>query len=334
MARTPKKQFFQEPTKAEIVSQLDNFVSADSNLIKYLDNLEPNQGLIIETKLIPAQFENSNKFLKHASPVEIFLKDRDGEISYRNEDGSIPIPVELREKEFNAVNNKAHPGYSFMPDNIVQLTECLEAARIFHHSYHTYPHQLEGLCLIEVKPYDDALKVAEEGTVAVIKISSRRQNIPRYKYSYIYVPVLDNENEFEIISKLKTKGHCCELKQYSFKYNLPDDPDPSDRDFWCAHEIAAFWRLIDFYKHMRGIKIPAAIKMNPFAIPTQYGVNLYKKIISKTLIRDEDLETKDKLRKPEKGEEEVLLWGSVYIHKHKKTFYAENKLLRDYNWAL
>ncbi len=72
-------------------------------------------------------------------------------------------------------------------------------------------------------------------------------------------------------------------------------------------------------------------EINPFAIPTQYEVDFYKKLKG-VLIRDEELKNKDKLRKLYKEDEEVLVFGSVYKHGYDKTFNGKIEELKDYDW--
>ncbi len=143
MPKTPKKQFFKEPTKAEI-KKLE-LISADSTLIEKIENLEPHQGLIIETRLIPKKYKDLKKFLKYGNPLETFLINKNGELIHNSQ---------IRKRKFDLIINRAYPGYLFTPSDITELTEDLEASGIYSYSFHTFPKQSEDLCLIDITPME------------------------------------------------------------------------------------------------------------------------------------------------------------------------------------
>lgn len=327
MPRTPKKPFFQEPTKAEI-KKLE-LISADSDLIERVFNQEP--GIIIEIKLIPNEYENARKFLKHGPDIKIPR-------IHSLEDGSIPVPVRLREETFNKTPCRAFAKYSTKPfigtdlrTRNIFLDQCLEAERITTNSYHAFPKQSDDVCLIDVHPYDIAKRVAKEGATIPVRVLSRRKNVPAYEFNLISVPVINNENKFAIVNSLASQGYGAKAKQYSFGYNYLEDKESSNYFNWYAHEIAAYWKIAELYWSRDKNIIP--LEMNPFAMPTQFTVNFYKNLISRVLIRDESMETKDNLRKLNKAEINIMLWGLVHKYGHDKTFFATEKL-RDYDWAL
>lgn len=287
MARTPKKQFFSEPTKAQIKRM--ELRCIDSDLIRRIDELEPNQGLIIERRLIPKKYKNPKKFLKYGNPLETFLMNENGETIHNSQ---------IRERTFDLITNRAYPGYLFTPSDITELTESLEAAGVYYYSFHAFPKQSKNLSLIDITPY---------GNLITVKVRSRRKNVPAYDFNYHLLK-----------ERIKTEGHLCKFKQFSFKTK------DLYKNFWCCHEIAAFWRMIEL-----GILDP---EINSFAVPTQQEVSFYKKL-KRILIRDEELKNKDKLRKLHKEDEETLLWGSVYIHKYNKKFNGKIEELKNYNWS-
>ena len=328
MKNYPKKKFFSEPTKAEIKKL--NLTSADSNLVEIIENLEGNQGLIIETRLVPESYQNPRKFLKHGPEVKIPR-------IHRLEDGSVPVPVKLREETFNKIPKKAIAKYStkpfFGPDLKTRnffLDQSLEGARILSYSHHAFPHQSGDDCLIEVHPYDIAETIAIEGATVPVVVPSRRKNVPKYEFNLISVPVINNENKFAIVNSLSTEGYGEKAKQYSFAYKYLEDKESSHQYNWYAHGIAAYWKVAEIYWERHKNIIP--LEMNPFAIPTQFTVDFYKNLINKVLMRDESIIARDRLRKPNKADINIMLWGLVNKHGHDKTFFATEKL-RNYNWS-
>lgn len=325
--RTPKKQFFQEPTKAQIKKL--GLIGIDSDLVERVLNSNP--GVIIERRLIPDKYENAKKFQKHGPDIKIPR-------IHVLEDGSIPVPIRLREQVFDSTPNKAIAKYSTKPfggtdlrTRNVFLDQCVEATRITAFSHHAFPKQSEDVCLIQLHPYDTSRKVAEEGATVPVKVPSRRKNVPAYEFNLISVPVINNENKFAIINSLASQGYGAKVKQYSFGFNYLEDKESSNHFNWYAHEIAAYWKIAELYWTRNKNIIP--LEMNPFAMPTQFTVDFYKNLISRVLIRDESSSAKDNLRKLNKAEINIMLWGLVHKYGHDKTFFATEKL-RDYNWAL
>ena len=323
MTDYPKKQFFQEPTKSRILRVND--VSADDNLVDRIEHLEEGEALIIETKLIPQKFSNSRKFLKHGpevKPTRVYTLEEVARNKF--------VPVQLREEAFNSIEKHAYCSYSFMPftgkdqrKRKVSLVECVEAARIF-----AYAHNLGTG--IEFKSYEESLKVESEGATIPVKIPSRRRKYSKYEFNLISVPVIDSKNKFMVSQGIGSSGHNCKRSQYSFRYVYEEDKESSRVFDFCAHEIAAYFEIINHYWKILKNIIP--LEMSQFAIPTQRTIDYYKRLYDSVLMMDQDL-TQDKLRKLNKAEKEILLWGFVHKYKHNETFFATDKL-ENYNWQL
>ena len=85
----------------------------------------------------------------------------------------------------------------------------------------------------------------------------------------------------------------------------------------------------------QGNQIP--LEMCEFAIPSQKTVDYYLKLLNNVLIRDETVKAKDKLRKPNKADIELLLWAWIKEYGHDPTFYSTRSRdgkVQDYKWAL
>jgi len=326
MAIYQKKQFFQEPTKARILKV--STINADNNLVDRIENLDENQALIIETRLISNNFPNSRKFLKHGPEVKPKRQYTLSQIAKERF-----VPVQLREQAFNGIGNKAYCGYSFIPfvgrdkrKRKVSLVECLEGARIF-----AYAHNIGTEIEFDPKPYDQSKRVESEGANIPVKVPSRRKKLSKYNFNLISVPVIDSPNKFVVSLGIASTGHDCKGKQYDFRYRYKDDKEGSDVFNFCGHEIAAYLKIIDHYWRKEKNIVP--LEMSPFALPTMKTVDYYKRLCDSVLIRDETSKAKDQLRKLNKAEKEILLWGLVYKYNHDDTFFATEKI-ENYDWSL
>ena len=314
----PKKKFFREPTETEIISQLDNFVSADSDLIKILEeSLDERQGLIIEKGLVPEGFTH-RKFRKHGG--EILLDYQ----KYKT-------PFEARDYELNHLDNsKIYTHLSFTPlkgkdrrKRIITPIAGLEAARIIYHSYHTYRKQAEDLSFIEIKPYDETRRAGIDGITATAKVPSRTICRILYKFNLTSIPVIDNKNKLVIASSIGST-HECEEKQFLFGYAKEEDEEEFNVLYLDEHDQAAFWKLAKYYWEEEKNIVP--LEMSPFLFPTQFAINIYLDTLNKVLIRDEREQNKDKLRKPDKLEKNILLFEAIKEYGHRKIFYGKEKL--------
>ena len=59
--------------------------------------------------------------------------------------------------------------------------------------------------------------------------------------------------------------------------------------------------------------------MSQFALPTQFTVDYYKKLLNNVLIQNKK---KTSMKKLNQAEQEALLWGLVTRFGHDKTFFA------------
>ncbi len=325
MKNHPKKKFFREPTKAGIISQLNSFVSADSDLIKILENLDENQGLIIEKRLVPEGFTH-RKLRKHGEEVLLDYQ------KYKT-------PFEARDYALNHLDkNKIYTHLSFTPlkgkdrrKRIITPIAGLEAARIIYHSYHTYPKQEGDLSFIEIKPYDKARRAGIDGITATAKVPSRTISKSPYRFNLTSIPVIANKDKLVIASSIGST-HECEEKQFLFGYASEDDEEEFNVLYLDEHDQAAYWKLAKYYWEKEENIIP--LEMSPFLFPTQFAINVYIDILNRVLIRDEREQIKDKLRKPDKLEKNILLFEAIKEYKHRKIFYGKEKLyLMDWHIA-
>ena len=317
-----KKPFFREATKAEIAKK--NFVKIDA--LSDIASLAEDEFTIINP-LIPRGFESTRKFIKHGKEVK---PKRYYSLDQALADGR--TPVQLREQSFNNLERYDYCGYSFLPigrdrrKRKVSLIECLEGARIY-----AYSNQVRGTG-IRVRPYADSKRVRIDGAEIICNVPSRTKGEPRIKFKLISVPVVDCK-EKHIVSLNTGSDHSCLAKRFNIRYTYTDDKESSGIVNICAHEIAAYLKIIDYYWNEKNI-IP--LQMCQFAIPSQETVDFYLRLGNNVLVKDNSLKSKDKLRKPDRGDREIALWSKVDNARHDRTFYSKKSRdgdVSDYNWG-
>jgi len=316
-----RKQFFRDSTMAEIRKK--------ALVDRHVSELDGGEYVILDSSLlVPKGYDSARKFMKHGpevKPRRIYNLDQATR--------EARTPVQLREEAFNKIKDPFYSGYSFMPvgkdkrKRRVSLVECLEGAQIY-----AYANQIPGTN-IKVKPYDNAKRVRIEGTEAIIDVPSREAKKPRTKFKLTSVPVIDSP-EKHLVSLGIGSDHSCGSKRFNIRYKYSDDKEGSGIVNMCAHEIAGYLGLVDFYLNERKNLIP--LQMSQFAIPTQETVNHYLKLENNVLVKDNSLKSKDQLRKPNRAEKEIALWNLVKKLGHDRTFYSKGSRdgnLADYDWG-
>jgi len=322
--KTRKKSFFREATKAEIKKK---------NLVKIaklleIANLSNNEFTIINP-LVPRGYESTRKFMKHGLEVK---PRRYYSLDQAVMDGR--TPVQLREQAFNNLERHDYCGYSILPigrdrrKRKVSLADsCLEGARIY-----SYSNQVRGT-EIKIKPYADSKRVRIDGAEIVCNVPSRTKGEPRIKFKLISVPIVDC-SEKHIVSLNIGSDHSCPAKRFNIRYRYTDDKESSGIVNICAHEIAAYLKVIDHYWDEKNI-IP--LQMCQFAIPSQETVDFYLRLMNNVLVKDHSLQSKDKLRKPDRGDREIALWSWGDDLGYNRTFYSKKSRdgdVADYNWKI
>jgi len=323
MVRTKKKTFFREATKAEIKHKKLVKIAELSQLAE----LAIEEFTIIEP-LVPRGFESTRKFMKHGPEVK---PRRYYSLDQALRDGR--TPVQLREQAFDNIVGHNFCGYTFMPlgrdrrKRKVSLIECMEGARIY-----AYSHQVRGAGII-VRSYDESGRVRRDGAEIVCRVPSRTEKQRKIKFKLLSVPIVDCAEKYAVSLNLGS-DHSCGSKRFNIRYKYIDDKEGSGIMNLCAHEIAAYLKIIE---HYWGEKNMTPLQMCQFAIPAQKMVDFYLRLGNNVLVRDLSLRSKDKLRKPDRGDKEIALWNQVENLKHDATFYSKKSRdgdVSDYNWKI
>lgn len=319
-----KKTFFREATKAEI--KQGNFVDyRELGSLEVIGSLSDEEYTVVR-EFVPRGYESARKFMKHGpevKPRRAYSLDQAVQMG--------KTPVQLRAEAFDSIPGINYCGYSFVPlgndgrKRKVSLVECLEGARLF-----AYAHQ-SGVG-IKVKPYADAKRVRIDGAEVVIDVPSRTHGERRMKFKLTSVPYIDGR-EKHIISLGIGSDHSCPSKRFNIRYRYTDDKESSGVVNLCAHEIAGYLQLVQYAMQEGKNLIP--LQMSQFAIPSQETVDYYLRWCNNVLVKDENLESKDQLRKPNRAEREIALWQLVKALGHDRTFYADRSRdgnVKDYVW--
>jgi len=321
-----RKQFFQEETKAEIKRKtyVDFSDLGGLEVVGALDNGE----YTVVREFVPRGYESARKFMKHGpevKPRRVYSLDQAA--------GFGKTPVQLREEAFNSIPGSNYCGYSFVPlgndsrKRKVSLVECLEGARLFAYAYQMGTG-------IKVKPYADAKRVRIDGAEVVIDVPSRRKNERRIRFKLTSVPFVDSREKY-VVSLNLGSDHSCPSKRFNIRYKYTDDKESSGIVNICAHEIAGYLQLVQYAMQEEKNLIP--LQMSQFAIPSQETVDYYLRWCNNVLIKDDSLESKDNLRKPNRAEKEIALWQLVKALGHDRTFYADRSRdgnVKDYQWNI
>ncbi|MFH1710684.1 MAG: hypothetical protein ABH840_00045 [Nanoarchaeota archaeon] len=327
-----KKTFFQEPSAAQIKKK--NAVVAGDFPVLDIEGIRENQYLVITSPLLPTCFQDEpRKFLKHGPEIQIHRYQ-----SIRRAEYTAQIPLDLRRQAYERVreNSVDYSCYSFVPligndrrRRRVSLVQILDGAQIF-----AYSHQVKGT-EIKITPYDDARRVEREGAEVVLEIPSAEQKTPRHQIKFTGVPVKDTPRKFAIAHSLGS-DHTCPFKTYrEMRYTWDIDKENSRIMNLCKHEVAGWFGLVDHYWNQEHNLRP--LEMSNIAMPSQFTVELYKRMLDSLLIYDSTIATKDNLRKPNQAEKQVLLDRAVKLYGHDKTLFANSErdgLLAQYNWKL
>ena len=262
--------------------------------------------------------------MKHAAEVKTKrLKSLEDAVRLRR------TPVQLREEAFDTLRSPIKNGYSFKPfistdkrTRRVSLVECLEGTKLYCYAN---PDRVESFVPeISVKPYDDSVRVDREGAEVIVKVPSRMKKAPRYEFKMGSITVADTRHKWGTAYNIST-DHDCQSKRFNIQYNYDWDKESSRVFNFCAHEVAAYLAVIDYYWTEKKNVIP--LQMSQFAIPSKETVDYYSKLCKYCLIQEDG----EKARKLNHAEKEILLWGLVKKLGHDKTFFAKDKV-RDYKF--
>lgn len=316
-----KKTFFKEDSIGEILSK--EFVLYSENL--HLEELAHSNSYTV----IPARISNDDsiqrKFLKHGPEIAL---ERAYSIGYSFE---LDVPNKLCKLAFEEERKRISCAYSFKPywgldrkKRRVSLVDCFLGAKLYAYSENNPEDK------IKINIYGDSLRVAKEGANVFLEVPSTQEGSPGYKFSFVFVPIVDNQLKNKIWQQVSS-NHSCQYKYFKgLKYNFFNSLEDSSTNDFCFHEIAGYYKIID-ESLKKGNRVP--FEMNPFVIPTKSTVDFNLALENNVLLFDETIKEKNKLRKPKIADKEILNWERVRKNPYRNLFFYDrnNKgKLKDY----
>ena len=319
-----KKNFFERPSPAEIKEDQEPVVLEDK-IIAALQELRPHQYAVIPGEKFDAHF-NPAKFLKHGETFDL---------------GNRPFGKSPRTLFRDAVSdpqtsfNTYMSGYSFKPlmgpDKVprrVPFVELLEAARIL--AYGTvYP---EAAVKIEGE-YTHAKKVGKEGGSFLISSPSRTKKHGRYRFTISSIPLRFTKPFVYLIPySFSTQDLGVESKAFrELRYTSQDSIESSRIHYVQAHEIAAVYAIAEAQLKEKN---PIPLRFLVFPIASQQAVDLYTKLLNRTLLKVEE-GGKARLKHLSQAHIEAMMWRLVRRKGYESAFDDKALLegrVRNYNW--
>ena len=202
----------------------------------------------------------------------------------------------------------------------VHLTDCVDGVQIW-----SYANQYGNK--IKVHPYDASHRARIDGAQIAVEVPSREGD-KKYEIMFRSIPLENIPERFAIALGIFTDHSCGYKRNRELKYNSMDSIESSNQIEFCAHEIAGYLGIIDFFKNEKNL-VP--LECSPFAIPSQATADFNTVLKNNVLLRTLDGE----LRKPKIADREWFNWQLVRI-KGNAAFYARDSLdgkLSNYNWS-
>ncbi len=350
----PKKSFFKERTKAEI-KQLDiSHAFRQRGLTERIDALNPEEGIVIRTPVIPGRFHRNNatgaqasrKCYKHGDLILLSQPTTLEQALQTSE-----IPLETRARDFSNIHESEEEinliGYSFKPvqgsdrtRRIIHFSTIPEAARLY-----AYAEQMtKG---ITVKPYDDAQRVLKEGSSVVVEVPSRTQKKPRYRFKLLNVPIKRSKENLASVLSLDSSVIAEDLLEEpttlslhslyaNIRYPWARMRKGSKVKMFSPQEVAAYFGIIDHELNREEERFNLTpLEMCPFVLPSKHQAEFYTKLCNNVLVFDPSLSSKDNLRKLHLAEKSILLGRATILFGNQDFAYCDvgrDGLLKEYNW--
>jgi len=358
-----RKSFFKERSKKEIKS-LKFGREASKHIIERILNLDENEGLIINTPIIPLRFLGRDKTF--ADAARLYYKH--GEYIQLSQPQTLKEALELK-KQFLSIRAKDLDdlkrrrqeevfvlGYSFFPvqgpDRSVRRVPFYainEGTKVYTYSKQIVPVRIDinrtghG---IEVRPYADARRVEREGATILVNVPSRTEKRPRYDLKVKSIPISDSPEKNAIAFGFKTDFVHSNNEMDGGEIYSPGSPghkkaliryasgrESSDTIIIHPHEVAAVLGIAEFFAGRDKNIVPW--NMNPFAKPSKLEAELWNRIGNNVLVRDPTYGEKDNLRKPYVAERSILAARSISLLGYDATMWHElerDGKLKDYPW--
>jgi hypothetical protein len=147
-------------------------------------------------------------------------------------------------------------------------------------------------------------------------------------------PVVDNDWKYLLANSVTSNHVCLDTLHKGKRYKFARDKESSRVFNWDAHDIAAWYAVIDYCWNKEHNIIP--LQMSQIPLPSRQFAQIYDLFTHNTLIwTAEKPGHKKELYPLNNAELEILLQNAVITLGHDETLFCESKRdgdLRDYAW--
>jgi len=352
-----RKSFFRERTTNQIARLQRTSAFSPRNLVRRIEDLHPDDALIIRVGLIPGKFytkkgggrvtgkEATRKAYKHGALIAL-PNPRTQRECYE----SPRIPLDLRAEAFEQLSQIREEenffmGYSTQTTfgdrrkRVFPFVNLAEGERIFAFAESQTP---EG---IKVEIYENAKRVRKEGATVAVEVPSREQKHSRYKFKLLHVPIVRGRENLASVLQLKPALETDEEtgepggsrplhETYDIRYTSERDPESSEIIRFLPQDFAAYLAVVKASLKDHNL---TPMEMNPFSLLSKRGAEFYKKTRNNVLVYDPTIERKDHLRKLHLAEECILLSREIGVAGHDAIAYwdpSRDGKIADYDWSI
>jgi hypothetical protein len=259
---------------------------------------------------------------------------------FKNVDGALramsdqrKVPMHLREHKFDHTKGYV-AAYSFTPiigndrrKRKVHITELIDGAELFAYASRNR--------LIEIiSSYSDSERVAIDGGEMIIRMPSRTPKREKYEFKITGFPLVDNDLKY-VLANTVISTHSCPDMAFRIRYRYINDKENSRVFNWCAHDIAGWPIVTDYFWNEEGNITPLAMSQIP--LPSQelasFGDSLRHDVVIFT--KEDFAQDKRKIYPLNNAEREILCSEYVQRRGHNATLVSKlsrDGLLKDYSW--
>ena len=185
-----------------------------------------------------------------------------------------------------------------------------------------------------MRTYADAKRVALDGGIADVVVPSRSPKQHSYEMSIMGFPVVDNDYKYVLANAVISDHSCPGMRHRGKRFRFADDKENSRVFNWCAHDIAAWYAVMDHFWNNEHNVVP--LQMSQIPLPSRLMAGLYDRLVHDTLVWTRERHSqKAQLYPLNNAEIEIILHNAVIKLGHDMTLFCSLRRdghLRDYMW--
>lgn len=277
-----KKEFFKRPSVGEI--RRKNLVLLDENqslnkkdLVKrILDSDAQTDSLELSKELIPENMKRG-LFADYKNPRNITRALSNELLPYQLRE--VAIEDLAKRKENNTIGFFFYPATS--GDNrarVFTIDDCFEGAKLF--AYSTQIEDNEGRKGIVIQDkYLGGEHNSKKGAIIGFKVPSTTTKSPRYEFTMLPIPIINNDYKNVLIWSLEHKagssGRAVSPREHfsGYTYLFVDGRNTTNQIIFDKHKVAAYIALARREAYLNNKTVMDA---NPFVWPSELGARIHK----------------------------------------------------------